>query len=69
VDRYDIECVPEEYRSNKVAYVKDDSVSKNCSRFLKVTSFFNYLHRSWIVVLSFSCVQIEIGSTVRSAFE
>ncbi|KAK2450633.1 Putative ALA-interacting subunit 2 [Trifolium repens] len=36
VDRYDIECVPEEYRSNKVAYVKDDSVSKNCSRFLKV---------------------------------
>ncbi|XP_028791638.1 putative ALA-interacting subunit 2 [Neltuma alba] len=36
VDRYDVECVPEEYRSNKVAYIKDDSISKNCSRFLKV---------------------------------
>lgn len=36
VDRYDMDCVPEEYRSNKVAYVKDDSISKNCSRFLKV---------------------------------
>ncbi|KAF7842885.1 putative ALA-interacting subunit 2 [Senna tora] len=36
VDRYDIECIPEEYRSNKVAYIKDDSISKNCSRFIKM---------------------------------
>ncbi|KAI9122432.1 hypothetical protein K1719_006272 [Acacia pycnantha] len=36
VDRYDVDCVPEEYRSNKVAYIKDDSISKNCSRKLKV---------------------------------
>ncbi|XP_068656076.1 putative ALA-interacting subunit 2 isoform X1 [Aristolochia californica] len=36
VERYDTECIPELYRSNKVAYVKDDSISKNCTRFLKV---------------------------------
>ncbi|CAI8587353.1 unnamed protein product [Vicia faba] len=36
VDRYDNDCVPEEYRGNKVAYVKDNSIPKNCSRFLKV---------------------------------
>ncbi|WOL07892.1 ALA-interacting subunit [Canna indica] len=36
VDRYDIECVPESYRSNKVAYIKDNSISKNCKRLIKV---------------------------------
>ncbi|XP_050369838.1 putative ALA-interacting subunit 2 isoform X2 [Argentina anserina] len=36
VDRYDSECVPEAFRSNKVAYIKDDSIPKNCSRYLKV---------------------------------
>ncbi|XP_050374632.1 putative ALA-interacting subunit 2 [Argentina anserina] len=34
VDRYDSECVPEAFRSNKVAYIKDDSIPKNCSRCL-----------------------------------
>ncbi|KAG4957213.1 hypothetical protein JHK85_043593 [Glycine max] len=24
MDRYDIDCVPEEFRSNKVTYIKDD---------------------------------------------
>nr|XP_048331495.1 putative ALA-interacting subunit 2 isoform X2 [Ziziphus jujuba var. spinosa] len=36
VDRYDSECIPEEYKSNKMAYIKDSSIPKNCSRFLKV---------------------------------
>ncbi|PRQ29504.1 putative ALA-interacting subunit 2 [Rosa rugosa] len=36
VDRYDTECVPEAFRSNKVAYIKDNSIPKNCSRYLKV---------------------------------
>ncbi|KAK4748898.1 hypothetical protein SAY87_015484 [Trapa incisa] len=36
VDRYDIECVPDAYKSNKVAFIRDDSISKNCTRFLKV---------------------------------
>ncbi|CAL0320173.1 unnamed protein product [Lupinus luteus] len=36
VDRYDNDCIPEEFRSNKVAFIKDDSLSKNCSRLLKV---------------------------------
>ncbi|XP_059668791.1 putative ALA-interacting subunit 2 [Cornus florida] len=36
VDRYDIECIPESFKSNKLAYIKDNSIPKNCSRFLKV---------------------------------
>ncbi|KAL8045617.1 hypothetical protein ABFX02_08G126100 [Erythranthe guttata] len=36
VYRYDGECVPEPYRSNKLAYIKDDSISKNCSKSLKI---------------------------------
>ncbi|CAL5411715.1 unnamed protein product [Camellia sinensis] len=35
VDRYDTDCVPEPFTSNKVAYIKDSSIPKNCSRFLK----------------------------------
>ncbi|KAJ8470150.1 hypothetical protein OPV22_024493 [Ensete ventricosum] len=36
LDRYDIECVPESYRNNKVAYIKDSSISKNCKRLIKI---------------------------------
>lgn len=36
VYRYDTECIPEEYRSNKVSYIKDRSTPKNCSQVLKV---------------------------------
>ncbi|OIV97272.1 hypothetical protein TanjilG_07024 [Lupinus angustifolius] len=36
VDRYDNDCIPEEFKNNKVAFIKDDSLSKNCSRLLKV---------------------------------
>lgn len=36
VDRYDIDCIPPPFKSNKVAYIKDSSITKNCSRFLKV---------------------------------
>ncbi|KAL6197428.1 hypothetical protein ACLB2K_033037 [Fragaria x ananassa] len=36
VDRYDNDCVPEAFRSNKVAYIKNNSIPKNCSRYLKV---------------------------------
>ncbi|KAJ4703110.1 ALA-interacting subunit [Melia azedarach] len=39
VDRYDTECMPEEFRGNKVPYIKDKSIPKNCSRFLKVPKF------------------------------
>ncbi|KAK1326379.1 putative ALA-interacting subunit 2 [Acorus calamus] len=37
VERYDVECIPEEYKNNKVAYIRDSSISKNCSRILKVS--------------------------------
>ncbi|KAE7996168.1 hypothetical protein FH972_000911 [Carpinus fangiana] len=36
VDRYDIECVPDAFKSDKLGYIKDSSIPKNCSRFLKV---------------------------------
>ncbi|XP_057466123.1 putative ALA-interacting subunit 2 [Actinidia eriantha] len=36
VDRYDTDCIPKAFKSNKVAYIKDSSMPKNCSRFLKV---------------------------------
>uniref|UniRef100_A0A5B6Z152 ALA-interacting subunit n=1 Tax=Davidia involucrata TaxID=16924 RepID=A0A5B6Z152_DAVIN len=36
VDRYDTECIPEPLKSDKVSYIKDSSIPKNCSRFLKV---------------------------------
>ncbi|KAJ8760786.1 hypothetical protein K2173_021824 [Erythroxylum novogranatense] len=39
VDRYDAECVPEAFKGNKVSYIKDDSISKNCSRQMKVTKY------------------------------
>ncbi|XP_065620041.1 putative ALA-interacting subunit 2 [Quercus suber] len=39
VDRYDIDCVPEQFKSNKLGYIKDSSYPKNCSRTLKVMFF------------------------------
>ncbi|OVA09467.1 Protein of unknown function DUF284 [Macleaya cordata] len=36
VDRYDNDCIPMPHRSNKVAYIQDESISKNCTRVLKV---------------------------------
>ncbi|GAV75019.1 CDC50 domain-containing protein [Cephalotus follicularis] len=39
VDRYDTECVPDAFKSNKVLYVKDVSIPKNCSRILKVHKY------------------------------
>ncbi|XP_047312261.1 putative ALA-interacting subunit 2 isoform X2 [Impatiens glandulifera] len=36
VDRYDIGCIPETFRGNKVDYIKDGSISKNCSRSIEV---------------------------------
>lgn len=34
--RYETECIPEEYRSNKLAYIQSDSISKNCTDILRV---------------------------------
>ncbi|GMJ14201.1 hypothetical protein like AT5G46150 [Hibiscus trionum] len=39
VDRYDIECVPEPFRIDKISYIQDDSIPKNCSRFMKVHKY------------------------------
>jgi len=36
VDRYETECIPEEYWSNKLAYFQSVSASKNCTRTLRV---------------------------------
>ncbi|KDP38004.1 hypothetical protein JCGZ_04647 [Jatropha curcas] len=39
VDRYDADCVPEPFKGNKVSYIKDTSVPKNCTRILKVPKY------------------------------
>ncbi|XP_031254752.1 putative ALA-interacting subunit 2 isoform X2 [Pistacia vera] len=39
VDRYDTECVPEVFKSNKLSYIKNSSIPKNCSLFLKVHKY------------------------------
>ncbi|CAL1403075.1 unnamed protein product [Linum trigynum] len=36
VERYDADCLPEEFRGNKMSYIADSSIPKNCSRTLKV---------------------------------
>ncbi|KAJ0611740.1 putative CDC50/LEM3 family protein [Helianthus annuus] len=36
VDRYDIDCVPDTFKNNKVAYIKNASTPKSCHRYLKV---------------------------------
>lgn len=36
VERYDTECIPEKFRGNKVSYIKDSTILKNCSLYLKV---------------------------------
>ncbi|GKV36928.1 hypothetical protein SLEP1_g45012 [Rubroshorea leprosula] len=36
VYRYDAECVPKAFRGNKVSYIKNGSIPKNCYRSLKV---------------------------------
>ncbi|KAL2252115.1 UNVERIFIED_CONTAM: putative ALA-interacting subunit 2 [Sesamum indicum] len=36
VYRYDVECVPVLYRSNKLAYIKNNLIPKNCSKSLKI---------------------------------
>ncbi|XP_057861230.2 putative ALA-interacting subunit 2 isoform X2 [Cryptomeria japonica] len=36
VHRYETECIPEIHRINKLAYIQNDSISKDCSKVLKV---------------------------------
>ncbi|GKC28069.1 putative ALA-interacting subunit 2 isoform X1 [Tanacetum coccineum] len=36
LDRYDTDCVPDMFKSNKVAYIKNASIPKSCHRYLKV---------------------------------
>ncbi|XP_051134845.1 putative ALA-interacting subunit 2 [Andrographis paniculata] len=36
VYRYDGECIPESFRSNKLAYIMDSSIHKNCTIYLKI---------------------------------
>lgn len=39
VMRYDTECIPESYRGNKIAYIKDDSISKKCTLSIKLRNY------------------------------
>ncbi|VVB07239.1 unnamed protein product [Arabis nemorensis] len=35
IDRYDVDCIPEEYKANKLSYITNSSIPKNCTRYLK----------------------------------
>ncbi|KAF3329794.1 putative ALA-interacting subunit 2 isoform X1 [Carex littledalei] len=37
--RYDTDCIPEPYKNDKVGYIKDSSVSKNCTRKIRVHKY------------------------------
>jgi hypothetical protein len=39
IRRYDVVCVPHAYRGNKQAYIKDSTISKNCSLEVKVIHY------------------------------
>ncbi|EOA13634.1 hypothetical protein CARUB_v10026706mg [Capsella rubella] len=39
IERYDVECIPEEYKTNKLLYITDSSIPKNCTRYLKVKKY------------------------------
>jgi hypothetical protein len=36
IDRYDEACVPGNMTENKLAYIQDSTIPKNCTRTLKV---------------------------------
>jgi hypothetical protein len=36
IHRYDVDCVPNAYRGNRQAYIKDSSILKNCTLQAKV---------------------------------
>ncbi|KAI4323269.1 hypothetical protein L6164_022889 [Bauhinia variegata] len=37
VDRYDFECIPQNFRNDKVAFIQNDTHNKTCTRQLNVT--------------------------------
>lgn len=39
IRRYDVDCVPNSYRGNRQAYIKDSSISKNCTLQVKVDRY------------------------------
>jgi hypothetical protein len=39
VHRYDIDCVPNAYKGNKQAYIKDSSISKICIQKVQVLCY------------------------------
>ncbi|CAA0827566.1 Putative ALA-interacting subunit 2 [Striga hermonthica] len=36
VYRYDVDCLPEQFRGNKLAYIQNDLIPKNCSKSIKI---------------------------------
>lgn len=52
IRRYDVVCVPHAYRGNKQAYIKDSSISKNCSLEVKVIRYMMMIIAALICILS-----------------
>lgn len=55
--RYDVDCVPDAYRGNRQAYIKDSSISKNCTLEAKVDRY--VIVTEVIFILSISAVYIS----------
>lgn len=51
--RYDVECVPNAYRGNKQAYIKDSAISKNCTLEVKVVAITESLFLSYLLSASY----------------
>ncbi|CAN1145745.1 Putative ALA-interacting subunit 2 [Linum perenne] len=47
VERYDADCVPTTFKENKISYITDSSIPKNCSKKLQVYKYMKapiYVH-------------------------
>ncbi|KAK3003349.1 hypothetical protein RJ639_019513 [Escallonia herrerae] len=65
VDRYDSECVPDLFKSNKVVYIKDMSIHKNCSRHLKVATAHLVQCMDWTWTLRTGSPRHHVGAKVH----
>ncbi|TYJ13363.1 hypothetical protein E1A91_A10G047200v1 [Gossypium mustelinum] len=65
VERYDIGCVPEPFRIDKVSYIQDDSIPKNCSlsfKYMKAPIYIYYQLDNYYQNHRRSCQPVEVNN-------
>lgn len=65
MERYDTECVPEPFRIDKVSYIQDESIPKNCSLFLKVIDQDVFLLLFWFQISELLWILQEVQCTFQ----